>query len=233
MSLKKPYQYGPYNKFDDKEQWIRITEGCSNKCPFCYEPSEFRLFDIPEIIRNCVKIMDMNLLAKPEASYIINKLGTRRVNGKVVHYELVCGVDHRFLTQGIADLLKENRFVNIRLAWDWGYNQQLKIKDAVKKLMRAGYNPKDIMIFMICNWKVSFAECMKKLNLCKYWSVKVADCYFDGQVMPDVVPVYWTLDQVREFRREVRKHNQFINFSCDPEYREDSDSLQLELEGVI
>ena len=29
--LSKPeikYSYGPYNKYNDNEQWIRITEGC-------------------------------------------------------------------------------------------------------------------------------------------------------------------------------------------------------------
>lgn len=34
MTLNKPYSYGPYNKFNENEQWIRITEGCPlmNEC---------------------------------------------------------------------------------------------------------------------------------------------------------------------------------------------------------
>ena len=42
--LNKPYNYGPYNKFNDVEQWVRISEGCPHNCPFCYEPKEYKIF---------------------------------------------------------------------------------------------------------------------------------------------------------------------------------------------
>jgi hypothetical protein len=101
FGLKK-YSYGPYNKNNETEQWIRITEGCPHHHEYCYEPKEIKVFGIPEIVRNTVKIMDMNLLCKPEALGIIKELGEKRVSGKVVYYELICGVDFRFLTQEIA-----------------------------------------------------------------------------------------------------------------------------------
>ena len=59
---KVKYSYGKYNKFDDKEQWIRITEGCPHNCPYCYEPKKIKIFNCPDIVRNEVKIMDMNIL---------------------------------------------------------------------------------------------------------------------------------------------------------------------------
>jgi len=225
MALNKPYSYGPYNKFNDEEQWIRITEGCPHNCPYCYEPQEIKIFNIPDIVRNVVKIMDMNLLCKPEALNIIKKLGQKRVNEKVVYYELICGIDWRFLTEEIAIALKQARFQNIRLAWDWHYGMQRKIKDAIHTLTSAGYKTNDMMVFMICNWKITFEECMKKLNACKYWNIKVADCYFDGQIMPNVNPVFWTAEEIKKFRHEVRKHNQFVLFGIDPELK---DNLNLE-----
>jgi hypothetical protein len=230
MSLNKPYSLGSYNKFDDKEQWIRITEGCPHHCPYCYEPSEIKIFGIPEIVRNDVKIMDMNLLCKPESLEIIKELGEKRVNNKVIYYELICGIDFRFLTDEIAQALKESRFDNIRIAWDWMYADQRRIKEAIYKLLKVGYKSKDLMIFMICNWKIPFEELMKKLNLCKYWNVKVADCYFDGQVMPNVEPVFWTAEQIKTFRHEVRKHNQFVLFGIDPELKEEKDKQILDFE---
>ena len=90
---KVKYSYGPYDKVKGDEQWIRITEGCPNQCPYCYEPPEIRIFPTPEIVRNEVKIIDMNLLCKPEAATIIRDLANRRVDGKVVHYELTILVD--------------------------------------------------------------------------------------------------------------------------------------------
>lgn len=213
------YSYGAYNKWDEKEQWIRLTEGCPNDCPYCYEPKEYKIFDIPEIVRNRVKIMDMNLLCKEEAFEIIEMLGSKKVDGRCVRYELVCGIDHRFLTESLSRCLYRAHFKNIRMAWDYYYADQFKIKAAINMLIKAGYKNKGIMIFMVCNWKITQKECLQKLNLCKYWNVRVADCYYDNQTMPNVKPIHWTIEEIKEFRRSVRKHNQFVGFRCDPEMK--------------
>lgn len=216
---KVKYSYGAYNKFDDKEQWIRITEGCPHNCPYCYEPQKIKIFGIPEIVRNKVKIMDMNLLCKHESLKIIKDLGKIRVKKRVVYYELICGIDYRFLTQKISDALKKSRFNNIRIAWDWFYKDQRKIKKAIDMLIKSGFKPHDIMIFMICNWKISYNENCKKLDLCKIWNVQVADCYYDNQTSPNIIPIHWTDKEIKSFRSKVRKHNQLVNFKIDPEVR--------------
>lgn len=227
QGITRSHSTGPYNKSDDKEQWIRISQGCPNRCPFCYEPSKEVVFDIPPIIRNDVKIMDMNLLSKPEAVQIIHRLGEIKVKKKVVYYNLVCGIDWRFLTYQLADLLRWARFKNIRLAWDFEYTDQFKIKDAIKRLLDAGYKSKYLTVFMVCNWEIPFDECFKKLYLCAIWGVKVADCYFDGQVSPDIKPLGWTAEQIVRFRKSVRKHNQLVNFQIDPEIKVDKNQLPL------
>ena len=213
------YSYGAYNKFDNKEQWIRITEGCPHNCPFCYEPRKFKNFGIPKIVRNKVKIMDMNLLAKPEVIWIIKELGEKRVNNKVVYYEMICGIDFRFLSQPIADALKEARFKKIRMAWDWGIDHQFRIKKAIEKLLKAGYKPKEIMIFMICNWRIPFEQNCRKLDLCKVWNVQVADCWYDNQTSPNIIPIHWSVQDIKTFRKRCRKHNQLVNFGIDPEFK--------------
>ena len=216
----KPYSKGVYNKTDESEQWIRLSEGCPNKCQYCRESFEIpklAVFEIPEISRNIVKILDMNLLCHPEALEIIRELGRRRVGGKVVKYELICGVDYRFLTEEIAVALKQARFVNIRIGWDFEFNYQRVIKERTKMLLYAGYAPTDITVFMICNWKITYQENIKKLDLCKVWNFKVSDAYFDNQISPNIKPVYWSKQQIRTFRHMCRKHNQLVNFKLDPE----------------
>jgi hypothetical protein len=218
--MSKPYAKGEYNITNICEQWIRLSEGCPNGCLYCrehFENPELKVFDIPEIIRNDVKILDMNLLCHPEALEIIKDLGRRKVDNKVVYYELLCGVDYRFLSQEMAVALKQSRFKNIRLAWDHSFSLQKDIKKACQYLINAGYDTKNIMIFMICNWKVSYEDCLRKLDLCKIWNFQIADCYFDNQLSPNIKPIYWNQVQITDFRSKVRKHNQLINFRIDPE----------------
>ena len=218
----EPYAKGKYNKLDDQEQWIRLSEGCPNKCPYCresFENPEFKVFKIPEIKRNKVKILDMNLLCHKEALKIIKDLGMKRVNGKVVYYELLCGIDYRFLTQEIAIALKQSRFKKLRIAWDWGFSLQKEIKKKIYYLLNAGYSRKEIMIFMLCNWKIAYEENLRKLDLCKVWNFLVADCYFDNQLSPNIKPIYWKAEQIKDFRSKVRKHNQLVNFRIDPEVK--------------
>ena len=206
---------------NNAEQWIRISEGCPNNCGFCHETKENGsgeiYLPIPKIERNLVKIMDMNLTYKSRFIEIADFLGAQTVNGKVVKYELICGIDYRYMTQDKADALKRNRFVNIRLAWDHAYLEQKRIKSTVDMLKKSGYGKGDISVFMICNWKRSFEENCKKVDLCKVWNVKVVDCFFDNQLKPNVLPIHWTQDEIDKFRKICRKHNHLVNFGIDPE----------------
>jgi len=214
---------GPYNKVKGDRQRIRTCEGCPWNCPFCYEPTELKWFDVPEIKCNVVEIMDMNLLCQPNALERIEHLGKQKVNGKVVHYDLTSGIDYRFLTQEIADALKAARFKNMRFAWDWYMRDQYKIKKALRMLTKAGYKPKEIMAFMVCNWKIPYQECCRKLDLLKVWNVQVHDAYYDNQTWKrgsPVKPVHWTAEQLDDFRHvRARKHNQLIRHGVDPEVR--------------
>lgn len=233
-----PYSRGEQNIITDEYQVVRLSEGCPHKCPWCREWKEigdsWQVFPIPEIVRRDVRITDMNLLAKPEAVELIQRFKDMRVDGKVVYPWLVCGIDYRFLTPEIAQALKDSRFVNMHIAWDWRYSDQKKIKRAIDMLKKAGYRnhrskemnedeiefeyPDGISIFMVCNHPaVSFRENCKKLDLCKYWNVKVNDCYFDNQISPNIEPIGWSHDDIKKFRASVRKHNQIVGFGVDPE----------------
>lgn len=142
MGMNKPYSRGAQNIITDEYQVIRLSEGCPHRCPWCREWKEvgdnWQIFSIPEIVRRDVRITDMNLLAKPEASDLIRSFKDIRVDGKVVYPWLVCGIDYRFLTCEIAEALKESRFQNIHIAWDWRYSDQKKIKKAVDMLKKVG-----------------------------------------------------------------------------------------------
>lgn len=222
---KKPinYSYGPYNKKDKDQQWIRLTEGCPHNCPYCYEPQEIKVFDIPMIERPIVKIMDMNILAPGKNPVKILRNLPQRVTltNEIIEYEFICGIDYRFLTKEIAQLIKKHHVKRIRIAWDWWYRDQLKIKDALKLIYSVGYKPEDVIIFMICNWEIPYEECLRKMDLCKVWNVKIGDCYYDNQIEINekFVPIGWTTMEALDFRSKVRKHNQLVNFKMDPQLK--------------
>lgn len=188
---------------------IQFTSGCPNNCSYCYEPKEIKTFN-PEIPRDKdINILDMNFLSNPNVKEILYSLPKRR-------YELICGLDFRLLTQEIADLLREKGFIKIRWAWDYSFNQQKKHKATYIKLIRAGYKPKDLSVFILVNWRIPFTDCCRKLDLLKVWGIKVNDCCFNGGYKI-AKPQYWNIEQIKEFRRLCRKHNQLVRFGLDPE----------------
>jgi len=208
--LTKGYSVGAYDKIIEGQQWIRLSEGCPNNCVYCGETkvngTKPKYYPIPEIRSNYVKILDMNLIYKPRALEIINKLGQIKFNKKVVTYELQCGIDYRYLTQELADALKRNRFVRIRLAWDYGYDQAFKIYDAIN-MLKAGYKRQQLQVFMIANHLVSAREYLRKLQSLAFWRVQVSDCWFDNQKKGKVKPIHWTHQQIKLVSSMCSDHN--------------------------
>ena len=86
-------------------------------------------------------------------------------------------------------------------------------------LIQAGYKAKTISVFMICNHpSISFDECMQKFYVCHSLGVKVNDCYYDNQFgRKQKIPIGWTGNEIKAFRKLIRKHNQILNFGIDPE----------------
>ncbi len=210
---------GPqYVAVKGNKQRIELHRGCpwAKAHDFCYEPFEHEDFPIPELVKNQVEILDMNFLARKDALAVIKELGTKRVNGRAIHYELICGIDFRLLTQDIADALKKSRFTRPRIAWDGSLGDQKKIKKIIKIITKAGYKRKELMLFMIVNWRIPYTECLRKLDLMKVWGVKVCDCCYDGGYKHSV-PKYWTIKEIKDIRLKCRKHNQLVLFEIDPQ----------------
>lgn len=223
--LKVKYHSEAYNEVRGNQQWIRISDGCPMDCPFCYCPKELKYYGIPKIIRNQVSIIDFNILAQPKIHWILEQLAEQRVNGKKVYYHLKGGLDKNYINEEIAVLIKKARIKKIYLAWNWEYKKEFrKLYDAVKNLVKAGYKKKEINVYIICNWRIPYSECIKKLDVLKIWGVDVFDCYYDNQTFPNVIPLYWTFKELKYFKRKCRKHYHLIKYDgYDPElnYKEE------------
>jgi len=207
-----------YNTVKGNVQRIELHRGCpwADVHEYCYEPLEVTDFPIPEITMNQVQILDMNFLANPLWKDILFKIPKSR-------YEMVCGFDYRRLTLEACKMFKAKGFHTIRWAWDFELEQQRIHNKIWKMWLKAGFKNEDLGVFMICNWKIPHSECCKKLDLLKVWNVAVYDCWFDGQVSPNIKPVYWTEEQIKDFRgkkdSKCREHNQMVRFKILPELK--------------
>jgi len=190
---------------------IQFTQGCPNGCEYCYEPKrEFKCFEPIIPPDKEIQILDMNFLANPKAKEILKSLPKRK-------WEFICGVDFRLLDQEICDLMKKKGFIDIRWAWDYNFGAQGKHYKVWRMFQKAGYIPEQLSIFVLVNWHIPYTDCMRKLDLMKVWGVKINDCCWDGGY-EKAKPTYWSLEQITDFRKRCRKHNQLIRFKVDPEY---------------
>ena len=117
---------------------------------------------------------------------------------------------------------KEARFKNIRIAWDFDYDQFKKVEGWIEILKNAGFRKDKISVFMIYNWNYNFHIMELKRQKCFELGVQISDCryrplnaFFDNynsykasQTNNDYfISPNWTDQEIRQFRRNVRKHN--------------------------
>jgi hypothetical protein len=203
-------------------QKINLSEGCVYNCPFCFNcKMDFVEFPIPEIKSNEIVIYDPAFLSKKKVIDVINELGSKKFNDKVVYYELLQGINLKDLTPEIAEALKINRFINIRFAWDGSYskNNMYRVLDGIKMLVKARYKPKDLMCYILSNYYVSLRECLYKNKDMLINHIKVCNCvYRKNYLDPKVYYDHWTKQEVEYYKQECRMNNQLVDRKgYDPE----------------
>jgi len=234
-------------------QIVHASRGCIHKCKFCgvhiiesgglmSERSILPLIAKPKkgskkiceidlksndyvIEKKNLVFYDNNLLANENIESILEELVFLKKTRKIGWCESQSGFDGRVMQKKphLALLLKTAGFKNPRVAWDWGLNQGVSIKLQIDLLLDAGYTSKEIYVFMLYNWSISFEEMEQKRMKCYEWKVQIADCRFRplDQAYDEYRPgkrnqiegyyVHekkgWTDDLVKQFRRNVRRQN--------------------------
>lgn len=203
---------------------IHGMRGCFRKCGFCgtwkLEPNE-QYFDNFKFNKNHVVFYDNNFLKHPNVAKILKDFEQLRVNGRVVTFESQSGFDGRILNKELATLIKKARFINPRIAWDHSIEDFAKIKKQVGFLQDAGYHAKEISVFMIFNWELDYDQMEKKREKCWELGVQITDCRyrpltqlfdrFNARITQTTDDYFiaenWTDAEVKQFRKNVRKHN--------------------------
>jgi len=233
-----------YDLVNSEMQIVHTSRGCVRNCAFCgvwkIEPEfNYKKSIIQEIIKNHVLFYDNNILANPHIERILEELASIKLGGKIVVSESQCGIDGRLLTADLAKLLKKAHFKDPRIAWDHQYAQHEHVKQQIDLLVNAGYQRKDIYVFMLYNHDLDFDQLEKKRLKCLEWGVQIADCRFrplnqtfdnynpqawkDGQSNQEYyIHPNWTDFQIRKFRKQVREQNIIIRHGFS-EYSRDKE----------
>ena len=220
--------------------------GCPRNCKFCgvwrIEPErhdkkpEELIREIGKIGKNKVIFFDNNFLANRNIEQILPGLVDLKVNGRPVTFECQSGFDGRLLEMKpeLAELLKKARFQNVRIAWDNSLSDRWSVKRQLDWLVQAGYKAKDISVFMIYNFDISYEAMLRKVDYCGKWGVQITDCRYrpldsaednykpakfkTGQTAEDYYiheKAKWTDKKIRDFRKRVRQHNIWIRYARD------------------
>lgn len=220
--------YPQVDRIDDNgTQWIELNRGCKRGCAFCYADPNYKQFQVPQIRSRIVQIIGEGFLYDTEIKEKIKTLGSLKVEGRCIYYGLSQGIDFRLLDEGTAALMAKNRigYINnkgrwykgMRFAWDLGMEQKDLALKTIELLERAGYKRKVMQIFVLVNWKIPFSVCLEKIRLLREWGVKIDDCTWDT-TKKEMKPHFWKLDELKQFRRMCRQHNQEIQFRGWSEY---------------
>jgi len=212
-------------------QIIHSSRGCKRKCSFCgtwkIEPEFIPKKSIKDEIKfKKIIFYDNNFLMNPYIEEMLNELIELRKKHKILWCESQSGFDGRILLEkrDLAKKIKEAGFRYPRIAWDWEYQEYLKVEKQINILKEAGYHSKEIYIFMIYNWNISFEEMEIKRTKCWEWKVQIADCRYRpleqlydnyngrkiGQTSRDYYiheQAGWSDTLIKQFRKNVRRQN--------------------------
>lgn len=220
-----------------KANYLWTSRGCTKKCSFCgtwrLEPKRIYKKTILQEIdpdKRYLVFYDNNLLANPHIVSILEELQRLKEEKIIFRCDAQSGVDVDILVKkpSLAKKMHRAGFRDIRIAWDGPVTHYTKIKEGIMILRRAGFDPKQIWVFMLYNYELPFAEMEEKRKYCWEWQTQIADCRYRplDQVFDNYLPYRkiqsakdyfihenWTDAEIRKFRRHIRMQNMAIRFS--------------------
>ena len=213
-NIKPDYSILEKGGEDINYQIIHSSRGCKRHCKFCgvYKIEKNR--DCVSSIENeligkkNLVFYDNNLLENPNIEELLYELIRLRKERKITKCESQSGFDGRILNDKLACLLKAANFKDPKIAWDGPFKGFKRREEEISILERGGYSRKEIAIFMLYNHDLSYEELEKK-RARPLW--KLSDGYNPHKRSQGKDEYYihegWTDEEVRQFRRNVRRHN--------------------------
>lgn len=143
-----------------------LTRGCCNNCDFCIVSKKEgacsrKVADLTEFWngQKYIDLLDANLLACKEREDLLMQL----INSSA-KIDFTQGLDARFITKEIAELLKEVRKKRVHFAFDFMRNEKAIIKglDTYKRVV--GGADSDSVVYILTNFDTNIKQDLYRIN---------------------------------------------------------------------
>ena len=183
-----------------------LTRGCPNDCGFCIVSKKEgriskKVADLSEFWRgqSHIKLLDANLLACKDKIDLLNQLA--KSGAKV---DFTQGLDARFITDEVADLLASIKIDKAHFAFDFMKNERAIIKGLKIFQQKCTVRSREAIVYMLTNYDTTIKDDLYRVNAIR-----------DLGFQPDV-RIYRKSTAPRVLRDLQRWcNNRFIFHSCD------------------
>ena len=183
-----------------------LTRGCPNDCGFCIVSKKEgriskKVADLSEFWRgqSHIKLLDANLLACKDKIDLLNQLA--KSGAKV---DFTQGLDARFITDEVADLLAGIKIDKAHFAFDFMKNERAIIKGLQIFQQKCTVRSREAIVYMLTNYDTTIKDDLYRVNAIR-----------DLGFQPDV-RIYRKSTAPRVLRDLQRWcNNRFIFHSCD------------------
>lgn len=198
--------YSLYSTLTKNTAYGFLTRGCPNDCGFCIVSKKEgriskKVADLSEFWRgqSHIKLLDANLLACKNKIDLLNQLA--KSGAKV---DFTQGLDARFITDEVADLLAGIKIDKAHFAFDFMKNERAIIKGLQIFQQKCTVRSREAIVYMLTNYDTTIKDDLYRVNAIR-----------DLGFQPDV-RIYRKSTAPRVLRDLQRWcNNRFIFHSCD------------------
>lgn len=143
-----------------------LTRGCPNDCAFCIVSKKEgrrsrKVADLSEFWRGQrhIKLLDPNLLACPDRLDLL-----RQLIDSGAHVDFTQGLDARFITEEIAEMLKRIKTDRIHFAFDFMKNEAAILRGLQTFKRVCGGRDDKMIVYMLVNFDTTIEDDIYRIN---------------------------------------------------------------------
>lgn len=198
--------YSLYPKLTKNTAYGFLTRGCPNDCGFCIVSKKEgriskKVADLSEFWRgqSHIKLLDANLLACKDKIDLLNQLA--KSGAKV---DFTQGLDARFITDEVADLLASIKIDKAHFAFDFMKNERAIIKGLQIFQQKCTVRSREAIVYMLTNYDTTIKDDLYRVNAIRNLGFQPDVRIYRKSTAPRVL---------RDLQRWC--NNRFIFHSCD------------------